>query len=460
MKMDWEGKMEDIDGKTGLMKEESLPVKLGLGVGAAAHSAAINHPLIASENNNKSLFTEAQKRELQHQAFVFKYIANGLPVPLHLVLPILKSVTDTFASDLDGFYKQYPSFVRFHHMGFDYGKVVDPEPYRCRRTDGKKWRCSKNVVPDQKYCESHMHRGRNRSRKPVETSEASSSSVITKLPAKLHAKQGSNTEFEVANPLGTQLSDTSTSSSGFCRVNTWSTSRCKLICSADTQTSLPRATVASPSSSPGTAGNATATTISRTTTSITSKSKSNLINYKTDDKAESSLSYNGISVKSNGKGNINNDTNNICTRIGFSPRSVLQGIIVSGCNHSCLNDRNSTELEPGRCRRTDGKKWRCRSAVLPNQKYCATHMHRGAKKRFADSEPAPSSAGTVTIARLPPSTASNYIQKAYCTIPNTNLSMSIPASAPLVQRNERSHSSSDTDTTITDTINENSYVSY
>ena len=37
---------------------------------------------------------------------------------------------------------------------------MDPELGRCRRTDGKKWRCSKDVVPDQKYCERHMHRGR------------------------------------------------------------------------------------------------------------------------------------------------------------------------------------------------------------------------------------------------------------------------------------------------------------
>lgn len=53
------------------------------------------------------------------------------------------------------------------HLGF--GRKVDPEPGRCRRTDGKKWRCSKEAYPDSKYCERHMHRGRNRSRKPVET---------------------------------------------------------------------------------------------------------------------------------------------------------------------------------------------------------------------------------------------------------------------------------------------------
>lgn len=45
---------------------------------------------------------------------------------------------------------------------------TDPEPGRCRRTDGKKWRCARDVAPSHKYCERHMHRGRPRSRKPVE----------------------------------------------------------------------------------------------------------------------------------------------------------------------------------------------------------------------------------------------------------------------------------------------------
>lgn len=44
----------------------------------------------------------------------------------------------------------------------------DAEPGRCRRTDGKKWRCSRDVAPNHKYCERHMHRGRPRSRKLVE----------------------------------------------------------------------------------------------------------------------------------------------------------------------------------------------------------------------------------------------------------------------------------------------------
>lgn len=53
---------------------------------------------------------------------------------------------------------------------------MDSDSGRCRRTDGKKWRCRKQVVPDNKYCERHMHRGRQRSRKPVEVTETTSKS--------------------------------------------------------------------------------------------------------------------------------------------------------------------------------------------------------------------------------------------------------------------------------------------
>ncbi|KAM1196951.1 hypothetical protein COP2_008886 [Malus domestica] len=39
------------------------------------------------------------------------------------------------------------------------GRKIDPEAGRCRRTDGKKWRCSKEAFPDLKYCKKHMHGG-------------------------------------------------------------------------------------------------------------------------------------------------------------------------------------------------------------------------------------------------------------------------------------------------------------
>ncbi|KAK1306506.1 Growth-regulating factor 4 [Acorus calamus] len=120
-------------------------------------------------------FTASQWKELEHQALIFKYLMAGMPVPPDLLLPIRKSF-------------EAMSARFFHHptMGYCtyYGKKLDPEPGRCRRTDGKKWRCSKDAYPDSKYCERHMHRGRNRSRKPVEThSLTQSSSTLTSLSA-------------------------------------------------------------------------------------------------------------------------------------------------------------------------------------------------------------------------------------------------------------------------------------
>ncbi|KAG8100894.1 hypothetical protein GUJ93_ZPchr0169g28996 [Zizania palustris] len=104
-------------------------------------------------------FTAAQYEELEQQALIYKYLVAGVPVPPDLLLPIRRGL-DSLAS-------------RFYHhpalgYGSYFGKKLDPEPGRCRRTDGKKWRCSKEAAPDSKYCERHMHRGRNRSRKPVE----------------------------------------------------------------------------------------------------------------------------------------------------------------------------------------------------------------------------------------------------------------------------------------------------
>lgn len=64
----------------------------------------------------------------------------------------------------------------------EYRNGMDPEPGRCRRTDGKKWRCSKEAVAESKYCEKHMHRGRQRSRKLVEASH-----VIPPPPMKTYA---------------------------------------------------------------------------------------------------------------------------------------------------------------------------------------------------------------------------------------------------------------------------------
>ncbi|WMV40490.1 hypothetical protein MTR67_033875 [Solanum verrucosum] len=109
-------------------------------------------------------FTAVQWQELEHQAMIYKYLVAGLPVPPDLVVPIRRSFDAISAR-----FFNHPSLGYCSY----YGKKFDPEPGRCRRTDGKKWRCSKDAHPDSKYCERHMHRGRNRSRKPVESQTTS-----------------------------------------------------------------------------------------------------------------------------------------------------------------------------------------------------------------------------------------------------------------------------------------------
>ncbi|KAK4281622.1 hypothetical protein QN277_013092 [Acacia crassicarpa] len=108
-----------------------------------------------------SYFSLAQWQELELQALIFRYMLAGAAVPPDLLLPIKKSLLHSASY----FLHYQPSMLQ---TGYWSGAPMDPEPGRCRRTDGKKWRCSRDVVAGQKYCERHVHRGRNRSRKPVE----------------------------------------------------------------------------------------------------------------------------------------------------------------------------------------------------------------------------------------------------------------------------------------------------
>ncbi|MED6193146.1 hypothetical protein PIB30_016240 [Stylosanthes scabra] len=120
-------------------------------------------------------FTPSQWQELEHQALIFKYMASGITIPPHLLK------RSHFHNNNNLHFSSAPTILPHHqppsqhpHFGWKYivemglGRKVEREPGRCRRTDGKKWRCSKEAYPDSKYCERHMHRGKNRSRKPVE----------------------------------------------------------------------------------------------------------------------------------------------------------------------------------------------------------------------------------------------------------------------------------------------------
>ncbi|XP_043711058.1 growth-regulating factor 1-like [Telopea speciosissima] len=112
-------------------------------------------------------FTPSQWMELEHQALIYKYITANAPIPSNLLIPIRKALNPTGYSGFSaGSLRSSTLGWGSFHLGFSGN--TDPEPGRCRRTDGKKWRCSRDAVADQKYCERHMNRGRHRSRKPVE----------------------------------------------------------------------------------------------------------------------------------------------------------------------------------------------------------------------------------------------------------------------------------------------------
>ncbi|KAK4844524.1 hypothetical protein QYF36_021271 [Acer negundo] len=117
---------------------------------AAAAAASVNL-------NMRVPFTAAQLQELKRQTVIFEYMMASIPVPHELILPITRTPS------------RVPHTQSNMELGFlSNNNNSDPEPWRCRRTDGKKWRCSRDVAPDQKYCERHSHKSRPRSRKPVE----------------------------------------------------------------------------------------------------------------------------------------------------------------------------------------------------------------------------------------------------------------------------------------------------
>ncbi|KAL7108171.1 hypothetical protein ACP275_06G098400 [Erythranthe tilingii] len=113
-------------------------------------------------------FTSVQWKELERQAMIYKYMISSVPVPLDLLFPpIFINNSSTPPPPPNNYSPAVPAVL--YNNNVRYSKTGDLEPGRCKRTDGKKWRCSRDVAPTQKYCDRHLHRGRPRSRKPVET---------------------------------------------------------------------------------------------------------------------------------------------------------------------------------------------------------------------------------------------------------------------------------------------------
>ncbi|CAO2840274.1 unnamed protein product [Amaranthus hypochondriacus] len=130
--------------------------------------------MIRGRDYNKSrcdgfpAFTASQWQELEQQLLTYRYIISGIPVPPQLISTVITDPSAFFPLQ-----QSLPFGWGCFEMG--YGRKIDPEPGRCRRTDGKKWRCSKEAYPDSKYCERHMHRGKNKSKKTTNSSSSSCS---------------------------------------------------------------------------------------------------------------------------------------------------------------------------------------------------------------------------------------------------------------------------------------------
>ncbi|KAK3220342.1 hypothetical protein Dsin_014312 [Dipteronia sinensis] len=142
----------------------------------------------------RSPFTSSQWQELEHQALIFKYMVSGVAIPPELIYSVKRSLDSSMNTRPT---PHQPIGWGCFQVGF--GRKADPEPGRCRRTDGKKWRCSKEAYPDSKYCERHMHRGRNRSRKPVEIISSSSSSSSSNCSSSSSSSSASTTATLVSS---------------------------------------------------------------------------------------------------------------------------------------------------------------------------------------------------------------------------------------------------------------------
>uniref|UniRef100_A0A7N0RGE4 Growth-regulating factor n=1 Tax=Kalanchoe fedtschenkoi TaxID=63787 RepID=A0A7N0RGE4_KALFE len=145
-------------------------------------------------------FSSAQWQELELQAVIFRYMLAGASVPAELLQPIKSSLLNSSSfflhHPLQHFSHYQPTTAAALLQSGYWGRAgMDPEPGRCRRTDGKKWRCSRDVAPGHKYCERHMNRGRNRSRKPVEIPKPR-----TMAPPNCH-NTGGGELWKTANPM-------------------------------------------------------------------------------------------------------------------------------------------------------------------------------------------------------------------------------------------------------------------
>ncbi|KAL8114279.1 growth-regulating factor 9-like [Apium graveolens] len=249
---------------------------------------------------------------------------------------------------------------------------MGPDTGRCRRTDGKLWRCRKDVVPGNKYCEGHMHRGRPRKR--VQASEVTlQSNLQTGTCSNSHTPTSTCSVKTSQKIKSHNLSDTS----------------------AKFSTPIPESHQ-NKNPSPSRSKDLTNTATTITTSLADDKSKLTNTCVKNDEcsSRESSDRLDGGDsgadhIKVKNKEDSTNGDKHGCL-VAPEPNSSVKNIVyddtvVVNSNAVCKNGGITVE-EPQRCKRTDGKRWRCSKEAMPQKKYCGSHINRGTKRCRSSSE--------------------------------------------------------------------------
>ncbi|MCD7454085.1 hypothetical protein HAX54_023446 [Datura stramonium] len=304
--------------------------------------------------------------------------------------------------------------------------MMDPEPGRCRRTDGKKWRCKRDLIPGQKYCGQHMHRGR-RSRKPVEASimKSDDASIIPKRTKLYASTDDSGSNCAPASTKTASLSSTTRNDQNNSIEDSFAkpspTNSCNSNGKQDNNMTCNRKN---------------ATTCQRTPSFINGHAECRMTSERSNNADSKKIDFNFISSS---KTNHNQNTEDAANYDGGAP---VYGI-------SAKSDlQHATESEQQRCRRSDGKKWRCSRNVVPHQKYCEIHMHRGAKRKRVASD-------SVVVPSCKPSSYRFCPTENDGTGRNLNTSLSIytiPGPQNITDGGDCNSNSTSDATTITDEI--------
>ncbi|KAM7259222.1 hypothetical protein ACFE04_014963 [Oxalis oulophora] len=134
---------------------------------------------LSSYQSPKYGFTDIQREELQTQLLIHKHLEARVPVPHQLITPIWNHVANSqHGLNVPGFQCQphnHNSTVMSNKpdMQQEYGDVHDydkyPEPGRCRKTDGRHWRCPYEAIDGHNYCATHVRAGKQSRSKKAST---------------------------------------------------------------------------------------------------------------------------------------------------------------------------------------------------------------------------------------------------------------------------------------------------